>query len=104
MQALASAVCSLEAVEDSMSIKDIMSMVKEYSKQSEKLGLKQEMMEDALEMGMDTGEVGADADQIYSEICNEIGVDQSVENQINSGALGFESSQKQNAGGLKGGI
>ena len=42
-----------------------MHMIKEYSKESEKLGMKQEMMSDAPEMGLDTGEVGADADTIY---------------------------------------
>ena len=40
MSALGAAVSSLTAVEESMSIKDIMSMVKNYSRESEKLGLK----------------------------------------------------------------
>ena len=68
-----------------------MNMVKEYSKQSEKMGLKQEMMEDALEMGLDTGDVGADADVIYSKICDEIGVDYQNENLVSNGALGIST-------------
>ena len=44
MSALGAATQSLAAVEDSMSIKDIMNMIKDYAKESEKLGMKQEMM------------------------------------------------------------
>ena len=51
------------------------------------------MMEDALEMGLDTGEVGADADTIYSKICDEIGVDYQNENQVSNGALGIHSGE-----------
>ena len=40
MQALGAATESLVAIEDAMSVKDIMKMVKEYSKESEKLGMR----------------------------------------------------------------
>jgi len=42
-----------------------MHMINEYCKESEKLGMKQEMMSHALEMGLDTGEVGTDGETIY---------------------------------------
>ena len=95
MQALGAATESLVAIEDAMSVKDIMKMVKEYSKESEKLGMRQEMMEEALEMGLDTGEVGADADTIYSQICDEIGVEYSNDNHLTGAALGQGAEKVQ---------
>ena len=58
------------------------------------------MMEDALEMGLDTGDVGADSETIYSKICDEIGVDYQNENQISGGAIGVHEGP-MGAGGLK---
>ena len=46
------------------------------------------MMEEALEMGLDTGEVGADSEQIYSQICDEIGVEYSNQDHLTGAALG----------------
>ena len=66
MEAMSGATESLTAVGESMSVKDIMNMMKNYSKEAEKMGLKQEMMEDAMEMAMDTDNVNEDSEQIYS--------------------------------------
>lgn len=75
MEALQKSTEAITAVEDSMSVKDILNMVKEYSKESEKLGMKQEMMGDAMEEVLDTGDVDAEADKIYSQICDDINID-----------------------------
>ena len=40
MEALGKATTALNAVGESMSIKDIMNMIKNYTKESEKLGMK----------------------------------------------------------------
>ena len=75
MEALQKSTQAISAVEGSMSIKDIMNMCKEYSKESEKLGMKQEMMGDAMEEVLDTGDVDAESDKIYAQICDDINVD-----------------------------
>lgn len=89
MEALGVATKSLHAVGESMSVKDIMNMIKDYTKETEKLGMKQEMMEDAMEMGLDGGEVGTDSEMIYSQICDEIGVEYQNEAEgVGTAALG----------------
>lgn len=66
MEALGKATSSLQSVSESMSVKDIMNMVKQFSKESEKLDMKNELIGDAVEDGLDTGNVAADSEQIYS--------------------------------------
>ena len=97
MEALGSATKCLQVVGESMSVKDITNMIRDYTKESEKMGMKQEMMEDALEMGLDNGEVGADSDKIYSQICDEIGVDYQNEE-------GPMSLTDVNSGGVSAGV
>eukprot|EP00343_Euplotes_focardii_P001769 CAMPEP_0205799318 /NCGR_PEP_ID=MMETSP0205-20121125/538_1 /ASSEMBLY_ACC=CAM_ASM_000278 /TAXON_ID=36767 /ORGANISM="Euplotes focardii, Strain TN1" /LENGTH=115 /DNA_ID=CAMNT_0053060409 /DNA_START=421 /DNA_END=768 /DNA_ORIENTATION=- len=75
MDALQKSTEAITAVEGSMSVKDIMNMLKDYSKESEKLGMKQEMMGDAMEEVLDTGDVDAEGDKIYGQICDDINVD-----------------------------
>jgi charged multivesicular body protein 2A len=75
MEALQKSTEAISAVEGAMNVKDIMQMMKDYSKESEKLGMKQEMMGDVMEEVLDTGDVDADANKIYSQICDDINVD-----------------------------
>lgn len=75
MEALQKSCEAISAVEGSMSVKDIINMVKNYAKESEKLGMKQEMMGDAMEDVLDTGDVDTEADKIYAQICDDINVD-----------------------------
>ena len=103
MEALGKATEALHAVGESMSIKDIMNMIKDYTKESEKLGMKQELMEEAMDVGLDGGEVGADGEQIYGQICDEIGVEYQNEGAMPGGALSSgvgAGTQNVNAGGL----
>ena len=96
MEALQKSTEAITAVEGSMNVKDIMNMVKDYSKESEKLGMKQEMMGDAMEDVLDTGDVDNEADKIYSQICDDINVDyENDAGPISMGNLG--------AGGVKAG-
>jgi charged multivesicular body protein 2A len=97
MEALQKSTEAISAVEGSMSVKDILNMVKEYSKESEKLGMKQEMMGDAMEDVLDTGDVDADAEKIYSQICDDINVDyQNEAGPISMGKLGAGGVHNKN--------
>ena len=97
MDALKVSTEAISAVEGSMSVQEIMSMVKDYSKQSEKLEMKQEMMGDAMEGALDTGDVDTEADKIYSQICDDINVDyQNEAGPISMGALGAGSATASN--------
>lgn len=44
-------------------------------------------MNDAVDMGMDQGNEEEQADQIYSQICDEIGVDINEEQQVNKNVI-----------------
>ena len=51
-------------------------------------------MNDAIDAGMDNANDEEAADQIYSQICDEIGVDLAEENDVNKGkiAMGSEAA------------
>ena len=102
MEALGRATESLSAVSESMSVKDIMKMVKEFSKESEKLDMKNELIGESLEAGLDTGEVAEDSEQIYSQICDEIGVEYENDggpvSMQNLGANGVAAETNNNLG------
>ena len=75
----------MEKVNDNMDISTISEILKEFSKNSEKMEMKQEMMGDAMDAAMDTADDVEAADKVYSQICDEIGVDLSEENPMNAG-------------------
>ena len=58
-----------------MDVKSIQECLKQFSKESEKMEMQQEMMGDAMDMAMDQGDEEEAADGIYSQICDEIGVE-----------------------------
>ena len=99
MEALQKSTEAITAVEGSMSVKDIMNMLKDYSKESEKLGMKQEMMGDAMEDVLDTGDVDAEGEKIYSQICDDINVD--YENDAGPISMGHLSAGGVSAGGVQ---
>ena len=99
MEALQKSTEAISAVEGSMSVKDIMNMLKDYSKESEKLGMKQEMMGDAMEEVLDTGDVDAEGEKIYSQICDDINVD--YENDAGPISMGKLGAGGVSAGGIK---
>eukprot|EP00347_Sterkiella_histriomuscorum_P009570 403340698 len=65
----------MEKVNASMDIHSIQEVLKEFAKQSEKMEMQQEMMNDAMDAGMDNADSIDEADKVYQQICDEIGVD-----------------------------
>ena len=61
-------------VNENMDIAGIREVLKEFSKQSEKMEMQQEMMQDQMDMAMDTGDQEEQANEVYSMICSEIGM------------------------------
>lgn len=49
-------------------------MLKEFAKQSDKMEMQQEMMNDNMDMMMDTGDMEEQADEVYGQILGEIGI------------------------------
>ena len=94
----------MEKVNASMDVHSIQQVLKEFAKQSEKMEMQQEMvsnplkllndyyesdalpslvqMNDAIDMGMDTADDVEAADRVYSQICDEIGVDMGEEHMV----------------------
>ena len=91
MEALKRSTQSLKAVGDSMSIKDVMNMVKDYARESETLDVKNDMMENAIDEAMETGDIDADSNKIYEQVCDEVGVDaQNESGPVSMNKLGNE--------------
>lgn len=72
----------MEKVNGEMDIHQIQQILKEFSKNSEKMEMQQEMMSDAIDAGMDTADDVDAADKIYAQICDEIGVELAEENEV----------------------
>ena len=77
----------MEKVNDNMDISTISQILKEFAKNSEKMEMKQEMMGDAIDSGLDTADDVEAADKVYAQICDEIGVDLAEENQVNKNKI-----------------
>ena len=75
----------MEKVNDNMDISTISQILKEFSKNSEKMEMKQEMMGDAIDAGLDTADDVEAADKVYLQICDEIGVDLTEDNPMSAG-------------------
>ncbi len=71
-------------VNDSMDVKSIRECLTEFAKQSEKMEMQGEMIADAIDMGTDTADDEVAADQIYNQVCEEIGINVGEE-QIGAG-------------------
>ena len=77
----------MEKVNENMDISAISQILKEFAKNSEKMEMKQEMMGDAIDAGLDTADDVEAADKVYAQICDEIGVELADENQVGKGKL-----------------
>ena len=77
----------MESVNEEMDIHQIQNILKEFAKNSEKMEMKQEMMSDAIDAGMDNAEDVDNADKIYSQICEEIGIEVAEDNGVSNGAI-----------------
>ena len=82
----------MEKVNGEMDIHHIQQILKEFAKNSEKMEMQQEMMSDAIDAGMDNGEDVENAEKIYSQICEEIGIEVSEENDVKLGKINHASA------------
>ena len=73
----------MNKVNQQMDVKNINNMIREFSKNSEKFGLQQEMvryyflifqMQDAMDMAFDSPEADAEADDVYNQVLAEQGL------------------------------
>eukprot|EP00351_Strombidinopsis_sp_SopsisLIS2011_P001489 CAMPEP_0116876144 /NCGR_PEP_ID=MMETSP0463-20121206/8161_1 /TAXON_ID=181622 /ORGANISM="Strombidinopsis sp, Strain SopsisLIS2011" /LENGTH=95 /DNA_ID=CAMNT_0004522605 /DNA_START=307 /DNA_END=594 /DNA_ORIENTATION=+ len=74
-------------VNANMDINGIREVLKEFSKQSEKMDMQQEMMNDQMDMAMDTGDVVAESDEVYDQILADIGMNIDHDQKVNSNTL-----------------
>ena len=70
-----------------MDISGIRDVLKEFAKQSEKMEMQQEMMGDQMDMAMDTGDMADQAEEVYSQILGEIGMNIEGEMKAGKGAI-----------------
>ena len=80
---------------ENMDVAQIRDTLKEFNKEMEKAGMKQEMMGDAMDMMADPSEQ-ADADDVYNGILGEIGMEgmQQMGNNVGTGAIKGPAQQQ----------
>ena len=69
-------------------------MMRDFAKETEKMGMQQEMMNDAFEMCADPEEDGQ-AEDVYAQILGEIGMAQGAEMATGSGGLANPAAAQQ---------
>jgi division protein CdvB (Snf7/Vps24/ESCRT-III family) len=82
MSALSGATGVMSAANENMDVAQIRDTLKDFNKEMEKAGMKQEMMTDAMDM-MEDPSAAQDADDVYAGILGEIGLQGSM--QVGSG-------------------
>ena len=65
----------MSKVNGEMDIHSIRDCLKEFSKESAKMEMQQDMMGDAMDSAMDQGNEEEEADSVYQNICEQIGID-----------------------------
>ena len=70
MEALKGSTAVMTSANEQMNISDISTMIKQFTKESMKADLNQEMVSDA----MDMGDANEEADDVYGQILGEIGL------------------------------
>lgn len=65
-------------------------MIKEFSKNSEKFNMQQEMMADTMDMAMGDADADTEADDVYNQILEEQGLSEASNNgmAVGTGAIG----------------
>ena len=61
-----------------------------------KMEMKQEMMGDAIDAGLDTADDVEAADKVYAQICDEIGVELADENEVGKSKLPSKAAAVSN--------
>lgn len=77
----------MTSVNEQMDLGQIRQVLKEFSKQSEKMEMQQEMMNDQMDMVMDTGDMQEQADEVYGQILGEIGMNLNGEMKAGTGEI-----------------
>jgi charged multivesicular body protein 2A len=83
-------------VNDNMDVSQIRDVLKEFSKQSEKMEMQQEMMSDQMDMAMDNGDMVDQAEEVYAQILGEIGMNLNDEMKAGKGNLNPAQAASQN--------
>lgn len=86
----------MNSVNESMDISQITDVLKEFAKNSEKMEMQGEMMNDQVDMAMDTGDTAEQADEVYSQILGEIGMNLNNEIKAGDGAIVPNAVEPQN--------
>jgi charged multivesicular body protein 2A len=81
-------------VNDNMDVSQIKDVLKEFSKQSEKMEMQQEMMSDQMDMAMDNGDMVDQAEEVYTQILGEIGMNLNDEMKTGKGNIAAQNSQQ----------
>ena len=97
----------MERVNAQMDVASIRECLKEFAKQSEKMEMQQEMvslyclfridqMGDAIDSGLDGVNDEEAASNVYSQICDEIGVEINEEQEVKNNKLAMPQSEAVN--------
>ena len=73
---------AMQSMNKQLKLPQIQKIMQEFEKQSEIMDMKEEMMSDAIDAGMDNAEDVESADKIYAQICEEIGIEVAEENDV----------------------
>ena len=76
----------MSGVNANMNPGDMSKIMREFAKETEKMNMQGEMMNDAMD-AMGDGEQESQADEVYSQILNEIGMAESAGMATGSGAI-----------------
>ena len=75
-----------------MDISAINTMMRDFAKESDKMGMKMDLVNDGMDVGMDEGE----ADDIYAQICDEIGIDSGIQGaSVGTSKINVQGQQQQ---------
>ena len=92
LEAMKGATSTMEAVNKNMDVKSIQKLLKDFAKENQKMELQGEMvllilltlfskMSDAIDMGLDDAEMEDETDQIYGQVCEELGLEYNENDQ-----------------------
>ena len=76
----------MSQVNGQMNMQDMNKIMKEFSMETEKMGMQQEMMQDQFDMMSDPTQE-TEAEDVYNQILSEIGMTMNSEMQTNSNAI-----------------
>ena len=81
----------MATVNENMNMQEMREICTEFAKQSEKMGMQSEMMNDQMDAAMDTGDQESQAEEVYSQILGEVGM--SMNNEIAAGSNAIPGQQ-----------